>query len=796
MLPRTGIAFFLGILLVQQLPELPSPEWLWVALPLATVLWWRPRYWYVPCGFAAGLLWALCFAHLRLAQALPPELIGHNLDVQGYIVSIPDVREDSVRFEFEIVRQVDDARMRLPVPFRVRLNWYAYGKQPLPEVKAGDFRHFTIRLKPPNGFFNPGGFDYEGWLFSHGIRATGYVRRALPESRTGTDEALFEPPLRFQLAWWRNRLFEHIRRAMPESHNRGVMAGLALGYRAEIPKAQWRLLLETGTNHLVAISGLHIGLIAGLFYAVVLRLGGWLPAGASVWPRQRVAALSAYAAAVVYAMLAGLALPTQRALIMLGVGLTGILAYRQIRPGHALLLALVVVLLFDPFAVLSPGFWLSFGAVAVLVYIAAGRGLAGPQSGGPTDAVLRRGWLWGKLQGLLLLGILPLSVIWFGRVAIGGILANLIAIPWVGMVIVPLVLLATAVSLVSLPLAEWLFLIADRLLEVFWQWLELVGSLPFNLWAPPAPSLWVLVCAFAGVALLLAPRGLPGRWVGILWLLPLMLATPPVPRDGEFWLTALDVGQGTAVVVRTREHTLVYDAGPKFSDRFNTGEAVVLPYLQSLGVNRIDRLLISHGDNDHIGGAQVLIDMMPVGSILTSVPERFNFEPYSGAPGGSAPVDRCLTGQQWQWDGVTFEILHPTRPGEGNNASCVLQVTAQGGRVLLSGDIEKQAERQLLLDNRLQPVELLVVPHHGSRTSSTAAFIDALRPAHAVFTSGYLNRYGFPKPDVVARYKERKTAIWITGEEGAMVFEVNDEGASPRLLYRQESGKYWHRKPP
>lgn len=779
MLPRTAIAFLLGILLVQQLPELPSPQWLWAAVPMAVVPWiWRPRHGYIPWTFAAGLLWALCFAHLRLSHTLPAALIGRDLDVQGYVASIPDTDEDRLRFTFEIVRQADNAQVRLPVPFTIRLNWYARGKRHLPEVRAGDFRRLRVRLKPPDGFFNPGGFDYEGWLFSRNIRAAGYVRRDLPENGPAA------VPLRFQLNYWRNRLLDHVRKAMPDSPNRGVMTGLALGYRAEIPPAQWRLLLETGTNHLVAISGLHIGLVAGLFYLLVMRLGLRLPAGAAAWPRQRFAALAAYAAAVVYAMLAGLALPTQRALIMLGVGLTGILAYRQLRPGHALALALIGVLLFDPLAVLSPGFWLSFGAVAMLVYVAAGRHVAGHRNVNSAGALFKRGLLWGKLQGLLLLGILPLSVIWFGRVAVGGVPANLVAIPLVGMVVVPLVLLATAVSLVSLPAAGWLFHLVDRLLDGFWYWLELVRSLPFNLWLPPAPPGWALVCAFVGALLLLAPRGLPGRLIGVLWLLPLVLAKPPSPGDGEFRLTALDVGQGTSVVVQTRRHTLVYDAGPRFSERFDTGEAVVLPYLNALGINRIDRLLISHGDNDHIGGAAALIKAMPVGSVLTSVPERFD-----------PAAERCLSGQHWQWDRVSFNILYPDGPGKGNNASCVLQVSARGGRALLPGDIEKPAERRLLREDRLAPVTLLVVPHHGSRTSSTAPFIDALRPGYAIFTAGYLNRYGFPKPDVVERYKARGTAVWVTGEEGAMVFEVNDKGVSPRLFSRRESGKYWHRKP-
>jgi competence protein ComEC len=620
--------------------------------------------------------------------------------------------------------------------------------------------------------------------------------------------------LRHQLDYWRQRLLEHIYPLTPSTHNRGVIAGLVLGYRADITQEQWRLLLETGTNHLVAISGLHIGLIAGLFYAAVIRLGVLLPLTPGAWPRQRIAALAAYVAAVVYAMLAGLALPTQRALIMLGVGLMGILAYRQLRPGYALLLALVLVLLFDPFAVLNPGFWLSFGAVAVLIYMAVGRRVVRQHNPRMNSAILRRGWLWGKLQWLLLLGILPLSVIWFGRVAVGGVAANLVAIPLVGMIVVPLVLLAAVVSLLSRVLAEWLFSAADWLLEVFWRWLELVSDLPFNLWLPPEPSWWALICAFVGLALLLAPRGLPGRWVGVLWLLPLLLAKPPVPGAGEFWLTALDVGQGTAVVVRTQRHTLVYDAGPRFSGGFNTGEAVVLPFLYSLGISRIDRLLISHGDNDHIGGAWALLEQIPVGTVLTSVPERFAFESALSRDGRAdhellhdrhfrhpwrsytgAPVDRCRTGQQWSWDGIRFEILHPDASGEGNNASCVLQITAPGGRALLPGDIEEQAEQSLLRDRKLAPVALLVVPHHGSRTSSTAAFIDALRPAHAIVPAGYLNRYGFPKPDVVARYQQHNARVWVTGDEGAMMFEVGNEGTYPRMLYRREAGKYWHRKP-
>lgn len=800
MLFGTGIAFFLGIVCVQQFPALPSPAWLGLS-PLLIALGWRFPIWRMPCAFGVGLLWALGFAHLRLSQALPSELVGKDIHVEGYIASIPARQQRSVRFEFEIVRQFASASGEilaadtpaLPLPFKTRINWYFHDDQP-PALKAGDLRRFTVRLKPPNGFLNPGGFDYEGWLFRNGIRATGYVRKELSPASGEPQRFFGDTPWRVQIDRWRHELLGKIEAATPTVEHRGIIAALVLGHRAEMSAEQWQLLLDTGTNHLVAISGLHISLIAGLVYWLVMRLGGYWGVGRHAWPRQRTAALIAFAAGFVYALLAGFLVPTRRALIMLAVGLSAVFIYRQLRPGYALLLALVLVALLDPFAVVDPSFWLSYGAVAVLIYmiVSSHRPVTGDTTGFSRFAgdMVQRGWWWTRLQGFLLLGILPITVFWFSRITVAALFANLLAIPLVGFLVVSLVLVATAVALVSAGLAAPLFQVADVLLELFWQWLRLTAAMPFNLWFIPAPPLWALLAALVGVALMLAPRGLPGRWTGVLWLLPMLLAKTPTPAAGEFRLSALDVGQGTAVVVQTQRHTLVYDTGPMFSESFDTGQAVLIPYLRASGVKRVDILLVSHGDNDHIGGAASLLDTIDTARVLSSVPERFE----------AGRAEYCQAGQQWTWDGVSFEILHPDPDGprrliHGNNGSCVLRVDAANGSALLTGDIEKLAEWYLLRAGQLTPVDLLFAPHHGSRTSSTPGFVDALQAAHVVVQAGYLNRWGFPRPDIRERYEKAGADIRITGLEGMLVYETDMSGLRLRQAYRRDKGRYWHHRP-
>lgn len=732
------------------------------------------------CAFLGGFFWAVFCAQQRLSVELPRELVGENILVDGIVSSIPDIDEQRTRFEFVIEAQHDSER-HLPLPFKTRLSWYRRGDTALPEIKVGQQWQLLIRLKPPSGFMNPGGFDYESWLFRHNIRATGYVR----EHQDNT--LLQSEGWRYGLSAIRAELLNRLKQLSGDLRYRGVLLALSLGYRDAISDSDWQLLLHTGTNHLMAISGLHIGLVAGLLYFCALgligycRVRGWL--GTASWPAQRTAALLAWGGALVYAVLAGFALPAQRAFIMLTVGIFAVVAYRQLSPAQSLVLALVAVLLLDPFAVQAAGFWLSFAAVAVLIYTFNGRRRHMPLRN-KIMAVITG---WGRAQWVLLVGLLPLTLYWFGGAAMTATAANLIAIPLVGMLVVPLGLLATLFCPLLPAIATSLLWLANLCLTGLWPLLELMQQLPLSHWEQPQPPLWYMGLAMVGAMLLLAPRGWPVRWIGVFWFAPLLFYQPARPDTGAFFLTVLDVGQGSAMVIQTAHHSLIYDTGPKFNDGFDSGRLVVLPFLRQAGIDRVDTMIVSHGDNDHIGGSAAIIDSMPVARIISSVPRRFAGE----------AVESCRDGRHWSWDGVRFSILHPDRKvhWEGNNSSCVLLVETGVTRVLLNGDIEKPVEQRLLREHQLQPVSVLFAPHHGSRTSSTESFVRAVQPEHVVFNAGLYNRYGFPKPDVLARYRKTGARLWTTGEQGALQFYVSEKGAELRSRYRVAARRYWHFRP-
>ena len=768
----SGILFAGGVAAVQQLSSLPSPYWLLLFPPVAGLCWWRPRF-VVVCALFSGLAWALLWAQLRLDDALPSELIGRDIDVTGSVVSIPEHDSQRTRFDFRI-EQADEKN--LPLPLKVRLSWYWRQGAGPPAVAVGQQWHLQLRLKPPVGFMNPGGFDYEGWLFSRNIRASGYVREQ------GDNRILKSWQPGYAVSILRSKLLNNLRELTAGLPHRGILLALILGYRGDITDQDWEVLLHTGTNHLMAISGLHIGLVAGLLYALVLwctrRVYARPWCRRDLWPAQRVAALAAWGGAVLYAMLAGFALPAQRAVIMLTVGLYAIIAYRQLRPAQALSLALIAVLLFDPFAVNSAGFWLSFSAVAVLIYCYAGRRREGGKR--LTGFLLR----WGNVQRVLLIGLLPLTVFWFGAAAVTAAAANLVAIPLVGLLIVPMLLLSALFCALYAPVAQLLLQASDALLGWLWPLLEWMQALPLSRWEQPEPPLWAVVLALAGAALLLAPRAFPARWVGLFWFAPLVFYAPPRPLPGELWVSALDVGQGTAVVVQTPNHTLIYDTGPKFSERFDSGTMVVLPFLKHYGIRRADMLLVSHGDNDHSGGSGSIIQALPVGRIVGNVSRQLT----------PRPVESCRDGQHWEWDGVRFSVLHPDRSARwtGNNSSCVLLIENGDSRILLTGDIEKHAERHLLNEHHIQPLRVLLAPHHGSRSSSTQAFVDAVQPEYVVFTAGLFNRYGFPDADVAGRYRDTGARLLSTGEQGAMRFVVTGNQAELAYSYRSSARRYWH----
>lgn len=779
---------------MQQLAALPSPWWALLLIPLGLLAWRHPN-WLAPWFFVAGILWVTLRAGAILQDDLPTGLEGRDLLVQGHVADVPQFDDDGVRFLLDVT----DARMNdqtVRVPRRIQLDLRSYDDADsgaiLP-LRAGEAWGFLVRLKRPHGFQNPGGFDYEGYLFRERIRAKGYVRTGQPPVRLDGRTPGFVRAAGYAIARVRQDIGEHIRRLLSGNAYAGIITALVNGDRRGITDDQWLVLRRTGTLHLVAISGLHISLIAGLAFFLGRYL--WSLPGTTVLrlPAPVFGALCALAAATVYAALAGFVIPTQRALIMLAVAMSGVLLRRRFASTQLLAIALVLVLLRDPLAVMAIGFWLSFAAVAIIIFAV-------------NDAAGARSlWCkWGYLQWVIALGMLPLMLLLFQQVSLVAPIANMLAVPMFDLLVVPLSLAGIAAQTMLPPaLAAFLFQSAAWLLHLLWQVLAFLSQWDYGQWTQHRPPLWAVACAPIGIVLLLAPRGIPARWVGVVWLLPLFLVRPPGPRAGEIWFSLLDVGQGLAAVVRTPHHVLVYDTGPRFSPTFDTGAAVVVPYLRATGVTRVDTLLLSHGDNDHVGGAQSVLRAFPVSRVLSNV----HLE--------GVPMQPCRAGRRWRDGEVEFEILSPPagadpaaalapheprsrtrdrrrgkRPRD-NDLSCVLRVRSPYGSILLPGDIEAFAERALLerYGSGLAST-VLVVPHHGSKTSSTAPFVETIRPTHALFPIGYRNRYRHPHRDVIARYIESDAVRYDTAAHGAIEVRLGAGGITLNA-YRETHKRYW-----
>lgn len=760
-----AIGLLIGVAAAQQFSLLPSPWWGLTLLPLAMAAWRMPvvrlLFW-----VGLGFVWAVWRADVMLGPTWPAASMKQDAVLTGYVSAIPRTAAHGMRFRF----RVESAELRghalNAFPSTVRLSWY--GRVPI--LRPGERWRLRVRLKPPNGFMNQGGFDYEGWLFRQGIRATGYVR---PHGAERLPGLRLTPSVRLDRL--RMELARRVTAVVPDPASRGVLLALTLGIRDGIPQSRWQTLLVTGTNHLVAISGLHVGMVAGVVLLLMRRLWASVPRLALLVAAPRAAALCALAAAGGYAALAGFTVPTQRALVMLAVVLGGVLLWRQARPAQSMAAALLAVLLFDPLAVLDAGFWLSFAAVAVILYVVADR---------PSGSWLHS---WGRVQWALLLGLLPLTVLLFQRVAPIAPLANLLAVPWVGLLVVPLALLGM-LSLGVWPAAGGLLLgTAGAAIGVLWPVLDFLAGLPGAHLRLGASSLPAIALALCGVVWLLAPRGWPARWLGAVMIGPLLLPPPSYPSSGNWRLSLLDVGQGMSAVVQTAQHTLVFDAGPSFGPDFDAGEAVVAPYLRSLGLRHLDMLVISHDDNDHSGGVGSLLQAYPHTPLMAS-----NAEVWSGSKA-------CRAGETWTWDGVRFEMLSPLSAGMigRNDRSCVLRISGAGGSALLLSDIEASAERELVgrWAGRLG-ADVMIVPHHGSSTSSSALFLDTVHPQLALLSRGFGNRFGFPRPSIMQRYALRGVEVADTARSGALTVRFSSADGI-RLLpgYREEEGRYWNRSP-
>ena len=748
---RSGaIAFLLGACLLHGLEVLPG---LWTAALLPFALYAAATHRFAAAGlFTVGFLWALANAHATLDARLPSVLDGEDFVSTGRIASVPAVSPRRIRFDFiPENRPLQGAR--------IRLSWYRDRGGALPAPITGERWRLVVRLRSPRGLRNPGGFDYETWLFERGYAAQGYVRARDPRIERVAPAPSFDPGrLRFALS----RKLREIPGLGPAG---ALVEGLTVGVRDRISDHQRDVLRRTGTSHLLAISGLHVGLVAGLGFAAARFAGPWLiPRAAPL----RLGVGAGIAAAAGYAALAGFSLPTRRALVMATVVLLALSARRRLPASAAPCLGLVAVLVLEPSAVLAPGFWLSFAAVAMLLY-----GMGGRPRGGGSMLHWRR---WGLPQMVVTVGLTPLVLHWFAEQPLAGPAANAVAIPWVGIAVLPALL--AGVLCLSLPgrladpAGELLVTAGARALDGLWTVLEFLASHGPRYTLSVDPSIGAAALAMIGAAILLAPPGLPGRWAGAVWFAPLLWWSPSVPAAGEVRAAFLDVGHGLAVVVETRDRVLVYDTGPAYA------ADVILSYLAWRGRRRIDVLVLSHADSDHSGGYPELARRLPAERVLAN----------EGAPGAHP----CIAGSSWEWNGVGFEILHPPSPGwRGNDGSCVLRVAAGDGRsVLLTGDVEARGERSLLQRAGDLRTEILAAPHHGSRTSSSAAFLDAAAPRHAVFSVRHGNSWNLPDPAVLARYRARGVAVHRTDRHGAVVMVLR--ASAPVEIRHSRPGRFWH----
>lgn len=737
----------------------------------------------VALGFSSTAL----RAEMRLRDALSGALQGRDIVVTGVVDALPQPSLQGTRFLFE-VEQAEVAGQPVRLPRRLSLGWYrgfdgdALVASPMHELRAGQRWQLTVRLQQPHGSLNPHGFDLELWLFEQGIGASGTVRarpdaiirKLADDAGHGVDRA-------------RQRVRDALWLRVGDVSSAGVLAALAVGDQAAIGRDDWDLFRATGVAHLMSISGLHVTMfawLAGGLIALMWRCSSKLMLWCPVPPAARWGGVIA---ATGYAVLAGWGVPAQRTLLMLAtLALLRSLGVRWPTP-LVLLAAAVLVTLIDPWALLQPGFWLSFAAVALLMGSQPVSAAAAPASSGRWLALKAAVVAGLRTQWVASIGLAPLSILFFHQVSVVGFLANLLAIPLVSLLITPLALLGIVMPALWAP--------ASVLVQGLSTVLAWLATWPFATWAAPAAAAWVVAGGLLGAALLLLPLPARLRWLGLPLLLPLL--APPIdrPPDGEFEVVAADVGQGTAVLVRTREHLLVYDTGPRYSESADAGQRVLLPLLGARGEKRVDLLMLSHSDSDHVGGAASLLAHAEVRALASSLDESHPLRSMG------LPHRRCEAGHEWLWDGVRFEMLHPltadfTAPRKPNALSCVLRVQSRGGRsLLLTGDIEAAQESRLVdsLGAALHS-DVLLAPHHGSRSSSTAAFVQAVDPKTAVVQAAYRSRFGHPAAEVQARFAAAGIVLQRSDVCGAWLWQSRSADATG-TCERERAARYWHHRP-
>ena len=752
-------AFLCGTLLVCQLPSLAPLTGLAPILycGLALLAWRRAALW---AFLMAGILWTWQFGAAALAHGLDPALNGREWLVTGDVSSVPQLAIDHASFDLSLTEAPPAiARLR-----RLRLAWYEAGV----DVRAGERWRLLVRVRHAHGLRNPGDYDFEGRLFGEGIDAIGYVVRCPCNGRIG--RATWRSPVLRAREW----IAARIASAAPRSPYLGIVQDLAVGLGDRVSPEQWQVFSATGTTHLMAISGFHIAGVALL--AMWLVRFGWRVIAPPRGTRADLESVIGMAAAVAYALLAGFSVPTQRTLVTLACVLGARLIRRSTAIWDLLGLALLGVLLLDPLASLGAGFWLSFATVAGILFALQGR-------------VVRRSE-WRDLvpaQAAATLCLLPLTLALFGTVAVLGPLVNLVAIPVFSLLLVPAVLAGVALLAVPGGIAEMWFRLIERAIATAWPGFEMLANSSMAIQHVSERPAWTLALLAVGVLWMLAPWPLLLRLMGLALALPVVSWHPPALAHGAFDLTVLDVGQGLSTYVATREHALLFDTGPASKTGRAAAEFSIVPFLRSRARTDLDVLVLSHSDRDHVGGAQAVRRAVRV------------LREFVGGDLRGHQADACRAGETWIWDDVRFRFLHPPAgPSAGgavreNDASCVLLISGPGGSVLLTGDIETAAEQALIGRSAVHPVDTVVVPHHGSRTSSGVEFVAALAPRWALVSAGYDNRWNFPKREVVERWQASGATTLSTSQSGAITLHFGATGLTGEPEeYRRTERRFWH----
>lgn len=789
---RLLLAFAVGVLVCQWLPEIPPWPWGWFFLSTALLSLWllrqrlasqvRSERWLMALLLITSLLSGVTYTCWRsasvLADQLPEAAMGRNIEVTGIVESLPDRTARGQRFLF----RVEHAEGPWHIPALIQLSvWQkdADGEvldNGIPQsIQPGERWRLTVRLKRPHGLANPHGYDVEARLFEMGVRATGYIRSGQRLEAFVVTPATLIARLRYQIR-------ERFERVLPQDlyPDAGILTALAIGDQRAIPGAMWQVFAKTGTTHLMSISGLHVTLFSGLVAVLVAWFWRRSPKLASRIPAQRAGVFCGWFAAAFYTLIAGAGIPALRTLFMLSVGAMALMTGRHVSPFRILLVALVVVLLFDPWAGMSPGFWLSFVAVGLLLWAALSEhGDADEQAS--LGRRLRR-WVrsFGRTQWAVTIGTLPFLLIFFSQFSLISPLTNAIAIPWVSGVVTPLTIFALVVPW------DFLLVLANALMSPLVDLLAWSAALPVAIWHAPAPTPVVFMLAVIGALWWLMPSGMPGRWMALFLCLPLVWPRAADIPDHQARINVLDVGQGLAVVVRTHRHALLYDTGPYYNGAADAGERVIVPYLRAIGVDRLDGLIVTHRDTDHSGGAQSVLESLPVRWVADAPDTNF------AASVAGVAVKPCVAGEAWVWDGVRFEFLYPqsrrhNKEQASNHQSCVLRVSVSGKSMLLTSDIETSDE-VALLSSGVGHSNVMLVPHHGSGTSSSGDFIDAVQPEVAIIPVGYRNRYRHPKPEVLSVFEARRIKLLRTDYDGMVQVTLPSMEVTG---YRQTRRRYW-----